>query len=428
MPVDIERNRPLTLWSGVSQIVYQFAISAANAKTVGAFYSDWTCRLPLRAGNKETLATQDSYLFTSESVSEGHPDKVADQICDSVLNAILEQDPNPERARVACETMGKAGTAVVGGEITADAWIDLDELDPGRDPRHWLHWLGCGLLRRHLRGDVPDRQAARRHRPGRGPGAAGGAGAGDQGLMFGYATNETEVLMPLTITLAHHLVERQSEMRKQNVLPCLRPDAERQVTARYEDGRVTAGVLSTQHDADIDYRHLREAVMENIILPVLPQQWLHGDTEFHINPSGTVVIGGPAGDCGLTWAQDHPRHLRWRGSPRWRRLLGQGIPPRGRPLRRLCRALRGQEHQSPRGWRTAARSRSPTPQAWPSRPRYPSTPSAPPGSRRSGSQCWCTSTSTCAPTASIQMLDLIRPICRKTTAYGHFGRELPEFT
>jgi len=245
------------------------------------------------------------YIFTSESVSEGHPDKVADQISDAMLDAILELDPNPQRARVACETMIKTGAVIVAGEITTEAWVDLDELVRGVvcDIGYTSSNVGfdgstCAVMSLigKQSGDIA--QGVDRANPEQ-------QGAGDQGMMFGYATNETDVLMPAPITYAQRLVQRQSEIRKSGVLPWLRPDAKSQVSLHYKDGKVTgidAVVLSTQHDPDIDYAHLREAVMENIILPVLPEEWLEQchPHKIHINPTGSVVIGGPVGDCGLT--------------------------------------------------------------------------------------------------------------------------------
>ncbi len=245
------------------------------------------------------------FIFTSESVSEGHPDKVADQISDAVLDSILEQDSNPDRARVACETMIKTGAVIVAGEITTNAWVDLDELVRGVvcDIGYTSSEVGfdgttCAVMSLigKQSGDIAmgvDRSAPEQQ------------GAGDQGMMFGYATNETDVLMPAPITYAHRLVQRQSEMRKEAILPWLRPDAKSQVTLRYQDGQVTgieAVVLSTQHNPDIEYKHLREAVMENIIQPILPKEWLEKcpQDKIHINPTGSFVIGGPVGDCGLT--------------------------------------------------------------------------------------------------------------------------------
>jgi S-adenosylmethionine synthetase len=242
-----------------------------------------------------------SYLFTSESVSEGHPDKVADQISDAVLDAIA-QDP---AARVACETLVKTGIAIVGGEITTSAWVDLEELirqvivDIGYDSSE-VGYDGhtCSIV--NIIGkqspDI-DRGVNREHPEEQ--------GAGDQGLMFGYATNETEVLMPAPIYYAHELVKRQSMIRRttNDGRRHLRPDAKSQVTFRYEDGKpvgIDAVVLSTQHKADSSQSDLRELVMEEIIKPVLPAEWLNGNTKYHINPTGRFEIGGPVGDCGVT--------------------------------------------------------------------------------------------------------------------------------
>ncbi len=245
------------------------------------------------------------YIFTSESVSEGHPDKVADQISDAMLDAILELDPHPERARVACETMIKTGAVIVAGEITTEAWVDLDDLVRGvvSDIGYTSSNVGfdgstCAVISLigKQSGDIA--QGVDRTSPEQ-------QGAGDQGMMFGYATNETDVLMPAPITYAQRLVQRQSEIRKAGILPWLRPDAKSQVSLHYEDGKVTgieAVVLSTQHDPDIDYAHLCDAVMENIIMPILPEKWLDKcpQEKIHINPTGSFVIGGPVGDCGLT--------------------------------------------------------------------------------------------------------------------------------
>ncbi|NIR29593.1 MAG: methionine adenosyltransferase [Gammaproteobacteria bacterium] len=242
------------------------------------------------------------WLFTSESVSEGHPDKIADQISDRVLDAILEQDPH---ARVACETLVKTGLLLVAGEITTHARFDLEEL-----VRRTLLDIGYGGSEVDFDGDTcavlnaigkqsPDiaRGVDREH--------AADQGAGDQGLMFGYAANETDVLMPAPITYAHRLVRRQSEVRRDGTLPWLRPDAKSQVTFRYRGGKpvgVDAIVLSTQHDPSIKQSDLREAVMETIIEPVLGDEWLARcpSEHIHINPTGRFVVGGPAGDCGLT--------------------------------------------------------------------------------------------------------------------------------
>ncbi|HET7845624.1 MAG TPA: methionine adenosyltransferase [Xanthomonadales bacterium] len=243
-----------------------------------------------------------SYLFTSESVSEGHPDKVADQISDAVLDAILAQD---KRARVACETLVKTGVAIVAGEVTTTAWVDLEALtrkvilDIGYDSSDvGFDGATCGILNLIGKQSPDINQGVDRKSPEE-------QGAGDQGLMFGYATNETPQMMPAAIFYSHRLVEQQATIRKakKSKLPWLRPDAKSQVTLRYENGVATAidaVVLSTQHDPDVKNKTLREGVMEEIILPVLPKKLIHKGTKFHINPTGKFVIGGPVGDCGLT--------------------------------------------------------------------------------------------------------------------------------
>jgi S-adenosylmethionine synthetase len=238
--------------------------------------------------------------FTSESVSEGHPDKVADQISDAILDAILAEDP---LARVACETLVKTGMVIIAGEVTTSAWVDLEEIvrNTIRDIGYNSSDIGfdgasCAVL-----------NAIGKQSPDIAMGVDESSdheqGAGDQGLMFGYASDETDVLMPAPITYAHRLVKRQAEERKNGNLTWLRPDAKSQVTFRYDNGRpagIDAVVLSTQHGPELSLKTIREAVMDEIILPVLPAEWLHKDTRFFINPTGRFVIGGPMGDCGLT--------------------------------------------------------------------------------------------------------------------------------
>ncbi|OBT17365.1 methionine adenosyltransferase [Vibrio sp. UCD-FRSSP16_10] len=240
------------------------------------------------------------HLFTSESVSEGHPDKIADQISDAVLDAIIEQDP---KARVACETYVKTGMVMVGGEVTTSAWVDIEELtrETVREIGYVNSEMGfdadsCAVLNTIGKQSPDINQGVDKSDPK-------DQGAGDQGIMFGYATNETEVLMPAPITYSHRLVEKQAEVRKNGTLPWLRPDAKSQVTFQYDQGKIVgidAVVLSTQHSESISTDDLREAVMETIIKPVLPAQWLNKETKFFINPTGRFVIGGPMGDCGLT--------------------------------------------------------------------------------------------------------------------------------
>ena len=241
-----------------------------------------------------------STLFTSESVSEGHPDKMADQISDAILDALLEQDKD---SRVACETMIKTGMVIVAGEITTDAYVDIEDIvrgvvndigynnsESGFDSNTCAVLNGIGKQSPDIAMGVDDT-------------ADHEQGAGDQGLMFGYATNETDVLMPAPITYSHLLVKRQSDVRKDGTLPWLQPDAKSQITFRYEDGKpvaIDAVVLSTQHSEEISLKDLQEAVMEEIIKPVLPDSWINADTKYFINPTGRFVIGGPYGDCGLT--------------------------------------------------------------------------------------------------------------------------------
>jgi S-adenosylmethionine synthetase len=246
------------------------------------------------------LTVTNSYLFTSESVSEGHPDKVADQISDAVVDALLAQDP---RARIACETLVKTGMVVLAGEITTSAWIDTEELvrkvvceigydhsDIGFDGNSCAVINAIGKQSADIAMGVDESDDHEQ-------------GAGDQGLMFGYASNETDVFMPAPITYAHRLVERQAHVRKAKVLPWLRPDAKSQVTFRYENNKpvaIDAVVLSTQHSPEVGGKDLYDAVMDEIILPILPKEWLHKESKFFINPTGQFIIGGPVGDCGLT--------------------------------------------------------------------------------------------------------------------------------
>jgi S-adenosylmethionine synthetase len=242
----------------------------------------------------------DAFLFTSESVSEGHPDKIADQISDAILDAIIAEDP---KARVACETMVKTGVAIVAGEITTSAWVDIEDivrstvLEIGYNSSAMgFDGASCSVLNAIGKQSPDIAMGVDRDRPE-------DQGAGDQGLMFGYASNETEVLMPAPITYAHRLVKRQSVVRKEGTLPYLRPDAKSQVTFVYENNKpvaIDAVVLSSQHDPDISMADLREGVMEEIIKPIIPAELVSAKTKYHINPTGRFEIGGPMGDCGLT--------------------------------------------------------------------------------------------------------------------------------
>lgn len=241
-----------------------------------------------------------SYLFTSESVAEGHPDKIADQISDAVLDAIIAQDP---AARVACETFVKTGMVLVGGEITTSAWVDIEQLVRNtvkeigyNSSAMGFDWESCAVLT-SIGKQSPDIakgvDETKSHEQG----------AGDQGIMFGYASNETDLLMPAPIVYAHKLMKRHADVRKSGELPWLRPDGKSQVTLRYENDipvEVESVVLSVQHNPDIKQTHLKEAVMETIIKHVVPANWLKKSTRYFINPTGRFVIGGPQGDCGMT--------------------------------------------------------------------------------------------------------------------------------
>ena len=366
------------------------------------------------------------YLFTSESVSEGHPDKIADQISDAVLDAIIAQD---KHARVACETLIKTGMVVLAGEVTTSAWVDLEDLvrktvvdigynssDIGFDGSTCGVFNAIGKQSSDIAQGV-DREEKRKQ------------GAGDQGLMFGYACDETPTLMPAPIMYAHRLVERQAQVRRDGVLPWLRPDAKSQVTFRYEDDKITgidAVVLSTQHDPDISLKDLQEAVRELIIDKVLPAEWLDSKTKFHINPTGKFVIGGAVGDCGLTgrkiivdtyggsahhgggaFSGKDPSKVD-RSAAYAGRYVAKNIVAAGLAKRceiQVSYAIGVAEPTSVMvntfGTGTIADEEI---------------------VKRVRAVFDLT------PYGIIEMLDLIRPIYRQTAAYGHFGRELPDFT
>ena len=367
-----------------------------------------------------------AYLFTSESVSEGHPDKVADQISDAVLDSMLRQD---RRARVACETLIKTGLVVIAGEVTTSAWVDLEEMvrktilrigynssEMGFDGATCAVLNAIGKQSSDIAMGV-DRESEKAQ------------GAGDQGLMFGYASNETDVLMPAPITLAHRLVKRQADVRRNGKLPWLRPDAKSQITLRYEDFKpvgIDAVVLSTQHHPDVTQETLREGVMEEIIKPVLPTEWIDRGTRFHINPTGRFVIGGPVGDCGVTgrkiivdtyggmarhgggaFSGKDPSKVD-RSAAYAARYVAKNIVAAGLAERceiQVSYAIGVAEPTSisVEAFGTSKLSRERLTQLV--RDHFDLTPF---GLR--------------------EMLDLVRPIYEKTAAYGHFGREEPEFT
>ncbi|MDE1942564.1 MAG: methionine adenosyltransferase [Betaproteobacteria bacterium] len=368
------------------------------------------------------------YLFSSESVSEGHPDKVADQISDGVLDAILAQDP---RARVACETLTSTGLIVISGEITTQAQINY--IDIARDVVRRIGYnsseIGfdyqtCAVLTA-LNRQSPD--IAQGVDEGRGLDLD--QGAGDQGLMFGYACDETDALMPLPIHLAHRLVQRQAELRKDGRLPFLRPDAKSQVSVRYVDDRVVSidtVVLSTQHDPDVTHERLSEAVIEEIIKPVIPAALLTRDTRYLINPTGRFVIGGPMGDCGLTGRKIIVD--TYGGAARHGGGAFSGKDP-SKVDRSAAYAMR---HVAKNIVAAGLASRCEVQVAYAigvARPvslmvntfgtgRLPDERLAELVQQHFDLR----------PKGIIQSLDLLRPIYSKTAAYGHFGREEPEFT
>ena len=366
-----------------------------------------------------------SYLFTSESVSEGHPDKMCDQISDAVLDAVIKDDPN---ARVACETLTKTGLVMVAGEISTTTQFDVEALvrktviDIGYDNADvGFDGSTCQVLNElgEQSGDIAqgvDRAAPEEQ------------GAGDQGLMFGYASNETAELMPAPIVYAHRLVQRQAQVRKSGELSWLRPDAKSQVTFRYEADHpvaVDAVVLSTQHDPDISQSDLQEAVMEAIIKPVLPPKWLSADTKYHINPTGRFVVGGPVGDCGLTG----------------RKII---VDTYGGMARHGGGAFSGKDPSKvDRSAAYAARYVAKNLVAAELADRCEIQVSYAIGVAQPTSVMVQTFGTNKVPEARIEalvrehfdlrpwgilrMLDLLRPIYQKTAAYGHFGRSDPDF-
>ncbi len=365
-------------------------------------------------------------VFTSESVSEGHPDKMADQISDAVLDAIIKDDPN---ARVAVETLVKTGMAIVAGEVRTSTYVDLEDLirqvildigynssDVGFDGASCAVLNAIGKQSSDIAMGVDE--ATNKD-----------MGAGDQGLMFGYATNETAVLMPAPIFYSHRLVEKQAQLRKNGTLPWLRPDAKSQVTLRYENGKpvaVDAVVLSTQHSPDVTQKEIHEAVRELIINQVLPAEWLHAGTQYHINPTGQFIIGGPVGDCGLTgrkiivdsyggmarhgggaFSGKDPskvdRSAAYAGRYVAKNLVAAGIADRLEIQVSYAIGVAEPTSISVNAFGTGKLPDSEivklVREHFDLRPR-----------------------------GLIEMLDLKRPIYRQTAAYGHFGRELPDFT
>jgi len=369
-----------------------------------------------------------NYLFTSESVSEGHPDKVADQISDAILDAILAQDP---KARVACETLVTTGMALIAGEITTTAWVDMPSVvretvrEIGYNSSEMgFDWQSCAVLT-SIGKQSPDIAQG----VNEGSGLDLDQGAGDQGLMFGYACTETKVLMPMPITYAHRLVKRQAEVRKAGLLPWLRPDAKSQVTIEYENKRpkrVEAIVLSTQHSPEVDYEDLKAGVMEEIIKPILPAEMVDKNTKYFINPTGRFVIGGPVGDCGVTgrkiivdtyggmgshgggaFSGKDPSKVD-RSSSYMGRYVAKNLVAAGIATELevqiayaigISKPVSINVNSFGTGKISDERIRQLINEHFDLRPK-----------------------------AIIQHLDLLRPIYKKTAAYGHFGREREEFT
>ncbi|MEE4135636.1 MAG: methionine adenosyltransferase [Desulforhopalus sp.] len=368
------------------------------------------------------------YLFTSESVSEGHPDKVADQISDAILDAILTQDAT---ARVACETLVTTGMAIIAGEITTSAWVDMPEVvrntikEIGYNSSEMgFDWQSCAVIT-----SIDKQSADIAQGVNEGSGLDLDQGAGDQGLMFGYASNETEVLMPMPITLAHLLTKRQAEIRKLRVLPWLRPDAKSQVTIEYQDKkpkRIEAVVLSTQHDAEVSYHDLREGVMEEIIKPILPADMVDAETKFFINPTGRFVIGGPVGDCGVTGRKIIVDTYGGRGSHGGGAFSGKDPSKVDRSssyygryvAKNLVAAGIADEIEVQVAYAIGI-----------SKPVSINVNSFGTG-KISDAQIkkLITDFFDLRPKAIVQQLNLLRPIYLQTAAYGHFGRELDTFT
>ncbi len=367
-------------------------------------------------------------LFTSESVSEGHPDKVADQISDAILDAIIEQD---KAARVACETLVTTGMAVIAGEITTSAWVDMPEVarqtirEIGYNSSEMgFDWQSCAILS-SIDKQSPDIAQG----VDEGSGLDLDQGAGDQGLMFGYACNETEVLMPMPITYAHRLTKKQSEVRKAGILPWLRPDAKSQVTIEYEGGtakRIDAVVLSTQHDETVQYDQLKEAVMEEIIKPTLPAEMIDNQTKFFINPTGRFVIGGPVGDCGLTGRKIIVDTYGGKGSHGGGAFSGKDPSKVDRSssymgryvAKNLVAAGIASEIEVQVAYAIGI-----------SRPVSININSFGTGKISDEEITRLVENHfDLRPKAIVQQLDLLRPIYRDTAAYGHFGRELDSFT
>ena len=369
-----------------------------------------------------------SHLFTSESVSEGHPDKVADQISDAVLDAILTHD---KHARVACESLVTTGLAMIAGEITTTAWVDMPDIvrqtireigynssDMGFD------WQSCAVITTIDKQSPDIAQGVNE-----GTGIDLDQGAGDQGLMFGYACNETKVLMPMPIMYAHRLVKRQAEVRKAGLLPWLRPDAKSQVTIEYEDNqpkRVEAVVLSTQHSPEIDYEDLKEAVMEEIIKPILPANMVDANTKYFINPTGRFVIGGPVGDCGVTGRKIIVDTYGGRGSHGGGAFSGKDPSKVDRSSSYMGRYVAKNIVAAGIATEVEVQIAYAIGISQPVSINVNTFGTSMLDNERIVQLI--NEVFDLRPKAIVQQLDLLRPIYRSTAAYGHFGRERDDFT
>ncbi len=369
------------------------------------------------------------FVFTSESVSEGHPDKVADRISDGVLDAILEQD---KYGRVACETMVTTGLALIAGEITTSAIVDYQNIVRSaikeigyNSSAMGFDWESCAVLV-SLDKQSPDIAQG----VNEGEGLNLDQGAGDQGLMFGYATNETDVLMPTPIHLSHQLVEKQAAVRKAGVLDFLRPDAKSQVTVRYEKSRpvaIDAVVLSTQHNPDVSHKDLTDAIMEEVIKPILePTGLLHANTTYHINPTGRFVIGGPVGDCGVTGRKIIVDTYGGFGHHGGGAFSGKDPTKVDRSACYMMRHVAKNIVAAGLAERCEVQVAYAIGVAEPLSVMINTFGTGKVGEDRLAGIV--RDTFDLRPKGIVQALDLLRPIYAKTSAYGHFGRELPEFT
>ncbi len=369
-----------------------------------------------------------SHLFTSESVSEGHPDKVADQISDAILDAILAQDPH---ARVGCESLVTTGLAMIAGEITTTAWVDMPDIvrqtikeigynssDMGFD------WQSCAVMTTIDKQSPDIAQGVNE-----GTGLDLEQGAGDQGLMFGYACDETSVLMPMPITYAHRLVKQQAEVRKNGVLPWLRPDAKSQVTVEYQDNqpkRIEAVVLSSQHSPDVSYADLKEGIMEEIIKKILPADMVDEQTKYFINPTGRFVIGGPVGDCGVTGRKIIVDSYGGRGSHGGGAFSGKDPSKVDRSSSYMGRYVAKNIVAAGLASTVEVQVAYAIGVAKPVSINVNTF-----GTGKISEERLTQLVSQIfdlRPKAIIQQLNLLRPIYHQTAAYGHFGRELPDFT